>query len=96
MALVMAVLAFILGSAAYTPALILAIVAPPLSISCLFLGVWRISVVAIYFAVAALVTAPLSRELPLRIDYLLVILGVAGLALALLLYLGYLRAKRTA
>ncbi len=95
-ALIMAVVAFVLGSAPFTPALILALFAILLAVSCLFFGVWRLSIVTIYWAVAALTVIPLSRLTSLQVDESLILLGVAGVVFSSILYLDYSRKKPTA
>ena len=91
--LVMAVFAFVLGSAPFTPALVLAIISLPLAIGCSFFGVWRLSAIAVYWAIAAFLAIPMSRNLGIREDFSLVILGVVGLALSAFLYVGYMRTR---
>ncbi len=92
-ALVMTLIAFVLGSAPFTPALVLAVIALPLAIGCSFFGVWRLSVITIYWALAALLAVPMAAILPLRVDVSLVFLGVTGLALSAFLYISSTRAK---
>ena len=91
-ALVMALIAFVLGSAPFTPALVLSVVALPLAIACSFFGVRRLSAITIYWAIAAFLAVPMSRILPFRDDVSLVVLAVAGLALSAFLYISYRRA----
>ena len=92
-ALTMGVIAFALGSAPFTPALVLALFAIPLAVSCLFLGAWRLSIAAIYWASAALTVIPLSRRLTLQLDESLILLGVAGFVLSSVLYVDYSRKR---
>lgn len=93
-ALAMSLVAFVLGSAAFTPALLLAVVAVPLSLLCLYVGLWRSSVVTLYWSAAAWLALPMSRWLPMRIDWLLVMLGIVGLIIAGLCLRDYRRALR--
>jgi len=92
-ALVMAIIAFVLGSAAFTPSLVLAVIALPLAIACSYFGVWRLSTITVYWAIAAFITVPISRNLHMEVDTSLVILGVAGLMLSTFLYINYERTK---
>lgn len=92
----MAVLAFLLGSASFTPALFLTVIAIPSAVVCLSFGVWRTSALAIYWGIAAIAAVPLSRTLVFRLDFVLLSLGILGLALTSALYSGYLRRKPTA
>ena len=89
----MALIAFVLGSAPFTPALVLAVIALPLAVGCSFFGVWRLSAITIYWALAALLAVPMAAILPLGVDVSLVFLGVAGLALSAFLYISSTRAK---
>ena len=91
--LVMAVIAFVLGSAPFTPALVLATIALPLAIGCSFFGLWRLATITVYCAIAAFLAVPVSRNLGIQQDFSLVILGVVGLALSAFLYVGYLRTR---
>ena len=91
--LVMAVTAFVLGSAPFTPALVLALIALPLAIGCSFLGVWRLATITVYWAIAAFLAVPMSRNLGIQEDFSLVILGVVGLVLSAFLYVDYLRSR---
>lgn len=92
-ALIMALVAFVLGSAPFTPALVLAIIALPVAIGCSFFGVWRLSVITVYWALAALIAVPIADFLPFGVDVSLMFLGIAGLALSALLYTDYERSK---
>ncbi len=91
-ALAMALIAFVLGSAPFTPAIVLAFVALPLAIACSFFGVWRLSAITVYWAIAAFLASPVSRILPFRDDVSLVVLAVGGLALSAFLNISYRRA----
>ena len=89
----MAVLAFVLGSAPFTPALALAVIALPVAIGCSFFGVWRLSTITVYWSLAAFLAVPMSRNTGIRVDFFLAILGVVGLALSAFLYVSYLRSQ---
>ena len=95
-ALVMALVAFVLGSAPFTPALALAAVAIPIALSTLLLGMRRLSIVTIYWALAAFLSVPLSRWLLVRLDYMLVILAAVGIALSSMFLLQYVRTNSAA
>ena len=95
-ALVLSLIAFVLGSAPFTPALVLAIVAVPIALATSFCGTWRLSVTPIYFSIAAFSVVPLSNALPIYIDTALVLLGTGGLLLSGALYFSYAGAKPAA
>jgi hypothetical protein len=77
-AMLMALLSFILGSASFTPAMMLLFISVPLALFAAALGSWRLAVITIYFSIASLSVVPVSQILSSRIDYLLVLMGVAG------------------
>ena len=89
--LIMSVVAFALGSAPFTPALALVVLAVPLAVGASWFGAWRVSVLSLYFCLSALITAPASRVLPLRVDSVLLFQGVVGVSIAGLFLYGYLR-----
>ena len=93
-ALAMAISGFFLGSAAFTPALVFTLFAIPLATFCFLSGVRRLSIVTLYWAIAALIAVPLAQSASLRVDYVLLVLGIAGLMLSLVLYLSYVHAQR--
>jgi len=93
LALIMALIAFALGSAPFTPALILAIIALPMAIGCAFFGVLRLSIITVYWAIAAFLAVPMAGSFPIGVDVSLVILGIVGLSLSAFLYTNYERAK---
>jgi len=95
-ALALTMIAFALGSAPFTPAMILAVVAIPIVITSLLLGAWRVSLLAIYWAVAAFLTVPLAQNLSIGVDDVLIFLGVGGLALSALSYFSYTSIKNVA
>jgi hypothetical protein len=90
-ALVLALLSFVLGSAPFTPVMILVFISVPLAIISGYLGSWRLAVITIYFSVASLSVIPMSKELSFRIDYLLVLMGVAGAIIGGVLFYEYKR-----
>ena len=87
--LVMALLAFVLGSAPFTPAVLLTFISFPLAMLTALLGAWRLSIVTLYFSMLAWMTVPIAQELSVRIDYFLVIVGLVGLIIAGSLYYDY-------
>ena len=95
-ALLMALTAFILGSAPFTPAIALAVVAIPIAAATFFLGMPRLSVTTMYWAVAAFSSVPLSRWLQIRVDYMLLILASVGVVVSSILYLLHVRKKSAA
>ena len=92
-ALALAVIAFVLGSAPFTPAMILAVIAMPIAIASLCLGARRVSFIAIYWAIAAFLAVPLAHNLPIDVDDALILLGVGGLLLSAISYINYARAN---
>jgi hypothetical protein len=92
--LVMAIIAFILGSAPFTPALILVAIAFPMALVTSFLGNWRVSIIAMYYSLAAIGAIPIAQSSGLRIDYILAIFGAIGLILGSTLYFIYARSKQ--
>lgn len=96
LALVMALLAFALGTAPFTPALVLAALAIPLASLTFALGARRLSIVALYWAIAAILSLPLSRLLSVRIDNILVMITVIGIGVSSALLVNYLRSRREA
>ena len=85
-ALVMAMLSFVLSSAPFTPAIALVVLSVPLALFAGLLGSWRLAVVTIYFSIASLFVVPISSELSFRIDYLLVLMGVVGAVIGVVLF----------
>ena len=90
-ALVLALLSFILGSAPFTPAMVLVFVSVPLALVSGYLGSWRLAVITIYFSITSLSVIPISKELSLRIDFLLILMGVAGAIIGGALFYEYKR-----
>jgi hypothetical protein len=88
-ALVFALIAFVLGSASFTASLALAVIAVPIAVVTTFFGTWRMSLITIYWGIAALSAVPISNALPIYPDDALVLLGVGGLALSGVLCLNY-------
>ncbi|QFT54991.1 hypothetical protein [Microbulbifer sp. THAF38] len=95
-ALALAILAFILGSAPFTPALALLFIAAPLALIAILLRASRLAIVTLYFSLVAWNVVPLARVLAIRIDHLLVIMGLFGFLLSAILFFSYLRANSTA
>jgi hypothetical protein len=93
--LVMAVLAFVLDLAPFTPALALAVIAFPVAIGCSFSGVWWLSTITTYWSLAAFIAVPMSQNTGIKVDYTLVILGSVGLTFSAFLYVSYLRSHPT-
>lgn len=92
-ALIMALIAFVLGSAPFTPAHVLAVIALPLAIVCSFFGVWRLSIITAYWALAAFLTGPAFHIRYVRVDIALLIFAAMGIALSVFLYFSYLRSR---
>ena len=89
LAMIMALIAFLLGSAPFTPALVLGAAALPLAVACIFFGAWRLSTLAIYWATAAFLAVPLASSMAIRVDYVLATLGAVGVVLSTVLYGSY-------
>lgn len=92
-ALLFSMVAFVLGSAQFTPALVLAVIAVPISTVTYFFGTRRLSLATVYWAMAALSAVPLSRELPVHVEDVLVALGILGATVSGALYFCYLRER---
>ena len=90
-ALVLSVAAFILGTAPFTPAMFFSVIALPLAVLSYFLGARRVALLAGYWITASFLIVPVSRLFQIRIDYLLVLLGVSGLVLTAILFVAYNR-----
>jgi hypothetical protein len=93
-ALVFALIAFVLGSAPFTAALVLAVIAVPIAAVTTFFGTWRLSLITIYWAIATFSAVPISNALPIYTDNALVLLGVGGLALSGALYFNHVHTHR--
>ena len=91
LAVLFASVAFVLGSAPFTPALTLVFAAIPLAVVSAFIGSWRLALVAVYLSVVVWTSVPLANELSLRIDYLLLLSGMLGALLGAVLYYGHSR-----
>ena len=87
----LALTSFILGSAPFTPALVLVFLAVPLALVSGLLGAWRLAAITVYFSIAAWIVVPISRELSFRIDYLLALTALLGAVIGGILYYGYKR-----
>ena len=89
LALLMAIISFVLGSAPFTPALFLAPLALGLGLVSAYLGYGRLAVVTGYWALAAVLSGPLARMWQLRIDGLLLVLVILGILLSAALFTSY-------
>ena len=90
-ALFLSLVAFLLGSAPFTPAVALSVAALPIAAYDLYRGAWRLSILAGYWAIAALLTVPLATVLQFRIDVMLAVLGGCGSILAAAFWVDYRR-----
>jgi len=90
-ALTLALIAFVLGSAPFTPALALLLLALPLALLSGFMGAWRLAVVTLYFSTTIGFVVFLAGSLSFRIDYLLASLGIVGLVFSGALFYNYKR-----
>ena len=90
-ALFLSLVAFLLGSAPFTPALVLSVAGLPMALYGLYRGAWRRSILALYWATAALLAVPLADVLRFRVDMVLSILGGCGLILAAAFWVNYRR-----
>ena len=79
-------IAFILSTAPFTPAMALSVIALPLAVLSYFLGTRRLALLAAYWITASFLVVPISQSLQFRIDYMLVLLGISGLALTAVVY----------
>lgn len=93
-ALAMALVSFALGSAPFTPALVLIFAAIPLALISGILGAWRLAVTSFYFSCAAWLTLPVAREASIRVDYLIAAFAVVGIGLAGILFYGYVASRK--
>lgn len=89
LALLLALIAFVLGSAPFTPALALLLLALPLALLSGFMDAWRLAVVTLYFATAICFIVFLAGSLSIRVDYLIALTGLAGIALGGVLFYFY-------
>jgi hypothetical protein len=85
-ALALSLISFVLGTAPFTPATFLSVVALPLAVFSYFLGARRLAMLTIYWITASFLVVPVSETLQFRVDFLLVILGIGGLVLTAILY----------
>lgn len=93
MALILSSVAFVLGSAPFTPAIGLTYVSIPLAFVACLLGAWRLPVLAGHFGAMAWFTAPLSKSLSVYVDQMLLLSTVFGCSVGVILYVSYVRAK---
>ena len=91
LAVVLSLVSFVLGSAPFTPAMLLVLVAAPLALVSALLGAWRRAIITVYFSMATWFVLPISRELFFRIDYLLVFMALIGAVIGGILYYDYKR-----
>ena len=91
--MVMSMIAFVLGTAPFTPAMILSVIALPLAVLSYFLEARRLALLTVYWVTASFLVVPVSRILQIRIDYLLVLLGISGLVLTAVAFVTYSRIK---
>ena len=94
LALIFALLAYTLGSAPFTPAMVLLLLALPLALVTGLMGAWRLALVTVYFSTAAWFVIPLAKGLAFRIDYLLALMGLIGIILGGSLVYFYRRTSR--
>jgi hypothetical protein len=85
--------AYVLGSAAFHPALILTYVSVPAAFVAYLLGALRLPILAVYFGALAWFVVSLSEALPIRLDYLLALCFVLGCILGVFLYANYHRVR---
>lgn len=95
-ALVLSMIAFVLGIAPLTPAIFLTVITLPLAVLSYILGTRRLALLTTYWIAASFLTVPVSQALQFQIDYLLVFLGIGGLALTAILYFKYRGTKLVA
>jgi len=89
----LSLMAYVLGSAPFTPALVITYVSIPTAFMAFLLGAARLAILAVYFGTLAWFTVPLSAALPLRIDYLLALCFALGCILGLFFYANYRRTR---
>jgi uncharacterized membrane protein len=94
LALLGALVAFALGSAPFTPALMLAPAALPLAIIAGLLGSRRLASISLYWAIAALLANPLAATWRLRVDGLLLAFTILGLLLSAVVYIRHVHVER--
>lgn len=92
-ALLLSLIAYILGSAPFTPAILLTYVSVPAAFLAYLMGVSRLPILAVYFGALAWSVVPLSDALPIRLDYLLILCFVLGCIFAVFLYANYRRVR---
>jgi hypothetical protein len=85
-ALALSMMAFVLGTAPFTPAMALSVIALPLAVLSYYLGARNLAFLTFYWITASFLIIPLSRTMHFRIDYLLVLFGLGGLVLTVVLY----------
>lgn len=95
-ALALSMMAFVLGTAPFTPAMVLSVIALPLAVLSYYLGARTFAFLAGYWITASFLVVPVSQTMRFRIDYLLVLFGIGGLVLTVVLYVIYSRTKSVA
>ncbi len=73
--------------------MILSVIALPLAVLSYFLEARRLALLTVYWVTASFLVVPVSRTLQIRIDYLLVLLGISGLVLTAVAFVTYSRTK---
>jgi hypothetical protein len=91
LALALSMMAFVLGTAPFTPAMALSVMALPLAVLSYYLGARNLAILTCYWITASFLVIPVSRTMHFRIDYLLVLFGIGGLVLTVILYVIYSR-----
>jgi hypothetical protein len=92
-ALVLSLIAYVPGSAAFHPALILTVVSVPAALLACLLGASRLPILAVYFGALAWFVVPLSKALPIRVDYLLALCFALGCILGVFLHANFRRVR---
>lgn len=85
--------AMVLGSAPFTPAVLLCGVTLPASLVIGVLGAWRLSLIGVWFGFSALIASPMSGVEPFRLDRFMVFVSLVGGILGIILAVHYRRAS---
>ena len=93
-ALILSIVAFVLGSAPFTAAVVLTYLSIPLALLAFILGAWRIPVLAAYFGAMAWLTVPVAKSLSVYVSQMLILSAVFGCVLGVVLYANYFRSKQ--
>lgn len=86
LALFLSLAAFYLGSAPFTPAVLLTAVSAPLAIIAIIVRAWRLGALALYFSIFALLTSPALVVGPFKSDNFFFGVAIVGLAIAVALW----------